>query len=89
MARIPQRSKNRPGHGDPRGRIVLLSRLDDSELGLASVPQEPEYRGSSVVSPAPDVSMEDAVAEMMANDEEAREWRSSEILADLFAKGRR
>lgn len=85
MTRIPQRAKqHRPkAHG-----IVLASRFP-TELDLQKHGLEPEYRGPAAVTPAPAVSMENAVAEMIANDEEWADWRAAELRGELFAKGRR
>jgi len=55
-----------------------------SELGAPDVGEHREAK----VSPLPAVSMEDAFAEMYANDPEAQEWIRSERLADLFGRAR-
>lgn len=74
---------NHGRHGNlPRG-IVRVSRFP-TELDLQKMPLQPEYRGPGLASPAPDVPLDEAIAEMVANDEEFREWQSQERLAESF-----
>jgi hypothetical protein len=79
---MAKRRRGVPSRAQARRAVrVEVARMGDGEIHHR--PLEPEHR-ERPVTPRPTASMADQVAEMLANDDEARAWLAAERRADLF-----